>query len=51
MENSICVFCLNLVNDFVCHECNDYKGLMSLGDAQKYLGEDFPVEYLEPVWF
>jgi hypothetical protein len=40
---------MNLVNDYVCHECNDYKGLMPIGDAVGYLGEDFPEELLEYV--
>ena len=48
MTEQICVFCLNLVNDYVCYECNDYKGLMPLKDAEKYLGEDFPEEYRQP---
>jgi hypothetical protein len=47
MSEQICVFCMNLVNDYVCHECNDYKGLMPLRDAKGYLGSDFPEEYLE----
>lgn len=49
MTEQICVFCMNLVNDYVCHECNDYKGLMPLSDAKGYLGEDFPEEYKELV--
>jgi recombinational DNA repair protein RecR len=49
MSEQICVFCMNLVNDYVCHECNDYKGLMPLRDAKSYLGETFPEEYLELV--
>jgi hypothetical protein len=49
MSEQICVFCMNLVNDYVCHECNDYKGLMPLTDAKGYLGSDFPEEYLELV--
>ena len=49
MSEQICVFCMNLVNDYVCHECGDYKGLMPLRDAKSYLGETFPEEYLELV--
>ena len=49
MTEQICVFCMNLVNDYVCHECNDYKGLMPVRDAKQYLGSDFPEEYLELV--
>jgi hypothetical protein len=49
MTETICVFCLNLVNDYVCFECNDYKGLMPITQAKSYLGEDFPEEYLEYV--
>lgn len=45
MSEKICVFCMNLVNDYVCFECDDYKGLMPLKDAEAYLGEDFPEEY------
>lgn len=47
MSEQICVFCMDLVNDYVCHGCNDYKGLMTLKDAKGYLGEDFPEEYLQ----
>jgi len=50
MSEQICVFCMNLVNDYVCHECNDYKGLMSLKEAKPYLGEDFPEEYEELLY-
>ena len=49
MEEKICVFCMGLVNDYVCHECNDYKGLMTLKEAEAYLGEDFPEEYRQPM--
>lgn len=49
MSEQICVFCMSMVNDYVCHECNDYKGLMPLKEAKSYLGEDFPEEYLELV--
>lgn len=47
MNETMCVFCMNLVNDYVCGWCDDYKGLMPLRDAKAYLGEDFPEEYLE----
>ena len=49
MTEQICVFCLNVVNDYVCYDCNDYKGLMPLDQAKGYLGEDFPEEYNEYV--
>lgn len=49
MSEQICVFCLNLVNDYVCHECGDYKGLMGLKEAQSYLGDDFPEEFKPEV--
>ena len=49
MSDSLCVFCLNIVNDYTCFECNDYKGLMPLTEAKAYLGEDFPEEYNEYV--
>lgn len=49
MSEQVCVFCFNIVNDYVCHDCNDYEGLMSIRDAKAYLGEDFPEELLELV--
>lgn len=49
MSESICVFCLNIVNDVVCFECDDYKGLMPIKQAKAYLGEDFPSELEELV--
>jgi hypothetical protein len=49
MTEQICVFCMNLVNDYTCYDCNDYKGLMTLKEAKPYLGELFPEEYLELV--
>jgi hypothetical protein len=48
MSEKICVFCMSLVNDYVCYECDDYKGLMTLKEAENYLGEDFPEEYRQP---
>lgn len=50
MTEQICVFCLTLVNDYTCFDCNDYKGLMPLKDAESYLGEDFPEEYKEMLY-
>jgi hypothetical protein len=38
---------MSIVNDYVCWECDDYKGLMTLREAESYLGEDFPEEYKE----
>ena len=49
MSESVCIFCLSIVNDVVCFECNDYKGLMPIGEAKTYLGEEFPEEYNEYV--
>ena len=49
MTEQICVFCMNLVNDYTCYDCNDYKGLMPLDQAKGYLGEDFPEEYKELI--
>lgn len=45
MNETICVYCLNLVNDFVCPNCNEYDGLMPVSQAKGYLGSDFPEEY------
>jgi hypothetical protein len=45
MTESLCVYCLDLVNDFVCYNCNEYKGVMPLKEAKVYLGEDFPEEF------
>lgn len=39
-ELTVCVFCYTIVEGYVCHECNDYKGLMPMKDAEEYLGED-----------
>jgi hypothetical protein len=38
----MCVFCETVFENgtFVCHECNDYKGLMPLGSAITYLELD-----------
>jgi hypothetical protein len=49
MSESLCVYCVNIVNDVVCPTCNEYDGLMAIRDAKSYLGEDFPEEYLEYV--
>jgi hypothetical protein len=49
MTEQICVFCVELVNDYICHGCDDYKGLMPLRDAESYLGETFPQEYKELI--
>jgi hypothetical protein len=49
MSESLCVYCLNIVNDYVCPHCNEYDGLMPIPDAKVYLGEDFPEEYNEYV--
>ena len=47
MSESVCVYCLNIVNDYVCPHCNEYDGLMPLDQAKSYLGEDFPEEFEE----
>ena len=49
MTEQICDFCLNIVNDYTCFDCNDYKGLMPLDQAKSYLGEEFPEELNEYV--
>ena len=41
----ICVFCYTTTYAYVCPECNDYKGLMPILDAEGYLGEDL-TDYL-----
>ncbi len=43
----MCVFCESVFPDttYVCSECDDYKGLMPLGQAIKYLNLD-PNDYL-----
>lgn len=41
----ICVFCMTTTYAYICPECNDYKGLMPILDAEGYLGEDLS-EYL-----
>jgi hypothetical protein len=45
MEKLVCVFCENIyeADTFICNECQDYKGLMPIGDAAKEY--DF-LEYL-----
>ena len=49
MTEMICVYCYNIVNDYVCPHCNEYDGLMAIREAKSYLGEDFPEEYNEYV--
>jgi hypothetical protein len=48
----MCVFCETIFENgtFVCTECKDYKGLMSLGSAITYLELD-PTEYAEYVGY
>lgn len=45
MEKLVCVFCENIyeAGTVVCPECNEYKGMMTIGDASKEY--DF-LEYL-----
>jgi hypothetical protein len=37
-----CVYCYGYfgADTFVCPNCNEYDGMMSLGEAETYLGED-----------
>ena len=44
----MCVFCETVFENgtFVCTECNDYKGLMTLGSAITYLELD-PIEWAD----
>jgi|688.fasta_scaffold88247_7 hypothetical protein len=44
----MCVFCESVFdgNIQVCPECNDYKGLMTLGSAITYLELD-PIEWAD----
>ncbi len=41
----ICVYCYGVTYAYVCPECNEYDGLMTILDAEKYLGEDL-TDYL-----
>ena len=41
----VCVFCYTTTYAYICPECNDYKGLMPVLDAEEYLGEDL-TDYL-----
>lgn len=42
----ICVYCYGTTYAYVCPECNEYDGLMTILDAEGYLGEDL-TEYLD----
>lgn len=47
MNFVMCVFCENVYDDvFVCGECQDYKGLMPIGEAVPYLDLD-PKDFVE----
>ena len=37
-----CVYCSTLygIDTFVCPTCNEYDGMMSVAQAESYLGED-----------
>ena len=59
MEKLVCVFCENIyeADTFICNECQDYKGLMPIGDAAKeydfleYLAEQRRVDLtFPPKW-
>ena len=41
----ICVFCYATTYAYICPECRDYKGLMSIREAEEYLDEDL-TDYL-----
>lgn len=41
----ICVYCYGVTYAYVCPTCNEYDGLMTILDAEKYLGEDL-TDYL-----
>lgn len=36
----ICVFCEVTTYAYICPECRDYKGLMSIREAEEYLDAD-----------
>jgi len=38
-EMVVCVYCENVVTPPVCETCNDYKGLMTVGEWEDYTGE------------
>lgn len=44
-KTSICVFCYSIVDDYICWTCSDYKGVMIVSEAEKYLKEDL-TDYL-----
>jgi hypothetical protein len=39
MESRVCVFCDELTNTFYCSKCEEYKGLMTITEWEKYTGE------------
>lgn len=41
----ICVFCYTTTYAYICPDCRDYKGLMSIREAEEYLDEDL-TDYL-----
>lgn len=41
----ICVFCYTTTYAYICPDCRDYKGLMSILEAENYLDEDL-TDYL-----
>jgi hypothetical protein len=39
MEARVCVFCDELTDTFYCSKCQEYKGLMTILEWEKYTGE------------
>ena len=39
MDTMVCVFCDNEVHDTYCHNCQEYKGLMTIAEWEAYTGE------------
>lgn len=39
MDDLVCVYCDNRVYDVYCHDCMEYKGIMTIEDWQNYTGE------------
>jgi hypothetical protein len=42
---SICVYCYGIVSDYICWDCKEYDGVMTVASAEKYLKEDL-TDYL-----
>lgn len=39
MDTMVCVFCDNEVHGDYCHNCQEYKGLMTVAEWEAYTGE------------